>query len=66
MTKTILAADLRPGDQIVARDGALLDVETVTPSKTGKTITVTFRRGMWMIQPGPATVRASARVDLMA
>ena len=48
MTKTILLLT-RPGDQIVCARRRPLDVETVTPSKTGHHRDL--RRGMWMIQP---------------
>ena len=64
MTKTILAADVRPGDQLVERDGALLSVATVAKSPTGKTVTLTFHRGTLIVHPGPCKVRASARVSL--
>jgi hypothetical protein len=64
--KTKPARDLAPGDQISSNDGAVLTVATVTPSASGKTLSVTFERGPWIVQPGPAKVRAAALVTLPA
>jgi riboflavin synthase alpha subunit len=59
-TKT--AGELVTGD-VISANGAALTVATVERAARGMVV-VTFERGCWIVQPGPARVRATAKVEV--
>jgi hypothetical protein len=64
MTITKQASEVEAGDELVERDGALLEVEAVTTQ--GRWIRISFRQGCYAVAVQPALVRPMVRVRVMA
>lgn len=54
----IKACEMKAGDKVVSRDGALLEVKEVTPLD-GFQFEIAFERGLWIMPIDPIAVSGS-------